>query len=185
MPPPTVKPVLIDDAEPAKQAVLVVQLNENPPSVPRKRHTGDSIAGISAAIRDSSVGEAAARKQQQIVGRQEAETAADGAIPIDVLLFRYGLREQDWRRCRTDVLLPVPLRLDPLKSVSMPTSQARSTCQLYPASKPPVTPLTVREPVIVLDKGLRVIAASRSFYSAFEVSPEAFPIAYKLLRALF
>jgi len=31
---------------------------------------------------------------------------------------------------------------------------------------------TVREPVIVLDKGLRVIAASRSFYSAFEVSPE-------------
>src|ERR1700740_1530368 len=31
---------------------------------------------------------------------------------------------------------------------------------------------TVREPVIVLDKGLRVIAASRSFYTAFEVSPE-------------
>jgi PAS domain-containing protein len=31
---------------------------------------------------------------------------------------------------------------------------------------------TVREPVIVLDKGLRVIAANRSFYSAFEVSPE-------------
>ena len=31
---------------------------------------------------------------------------------------------------------------------------------------------TVREPVIVLDKGLRVIAASRSFYSAFGVSPE-------------
>jgi two-component sensor histidine kinase len=31
---------------------------------------------------------------------------------------------------------------------------------------------TVREPVIVLDKGLRVIAASRSFYMAFEVSPE-------------
>jgi two-component sensor histidine kinase len=31
---------------------------------------------------------------------------------------------------------------------------------------------TVREPVVVLDKGLRVIAASRSFYSAFEVSPE-------------
>ncbi len=31
---------------------------------------------------------------------------------------------------------------------------------------------TVREPVIVLDKGLRVIAASRSFYSKFEVSPE-------------
>jgi len=31
---------------------------------------------------------------------------------------------------------------------------------------------TVREPVIVLDNGLRVIAASRSFYSAFEVSPE-------------
>ena len=31
---------------------------------------------------------------------------------------------------------------------------------------------TVREPVIVLDKGLRVIAASRSFYSAFAVSPE-------------
>jgi len=31
---------------------------------------------------------------------------------------------------------------------------------------------TVREPVIVLDKVLRVIAASRSFYSAFEVSPE-------------
>ena len=31
---------------------------------------------------------------------------------------------------------------------------------------------TVREPIIVLDKDLRVIAASRSFYSAFEVSPE-------------
>jgi len=31
---------------------------------------------------------------------------------------------------------------------------------------------TVREPVIVLDKGLRVIAASRSFYSAFKVNPE-------------
>src|SRR5579872_5720758 len=31
---------------------------------------------------------------------------------------------------------------------------------------------TVREPVIVLDKALRVIAASRSFYTAFEVSPE-------------
>ena len=31
---------------------------------------------------------------------------------------------------------------------------------------------TVREPVIVLDKGLRVIAASRAFYSKFEVSPE-------------
>jgi PAS domain-containing protein len=31
---------------------------------------------------------------------------------------------------------------------------------------------TVREPVIVLDKELRVIAAIRSFYSAFEVSPE-------------
>jgi two-component sensor histidine kinase len=31
---------------------------------------------------------------------------------------------------------------------------------------------TVREPVIVLDKELRVIAASRSFYSAFNVKPE-------------
>ena len=31
---------------------------------------------------------------------------------------------------------------------------------------------TVREPVIVLDKRLRVVAASRSFYSAFEVSPK-------------
>jgi two-component sensor histidine kinase len=31
---------------------------------------------------------------------------------------------------------------------------------------------TVREPVMVLDKGLRVIAASRSFYSAFKASPE-------------
>ena len=31
---------------------------------------------------------------------------------------------------------------------------------------------TVREPVIVLDKALRVIAASRSFYAAFEVRPE-------------
>jgi len=31
---------------------------------------------------------------------------------------------------------------------------------------------TVREPVVVLDEGLRVIAASRSFYSAFKVSPE-------------
>ena len=31
---------------------------------------------------------------------------------------------------------------------------------------------TVREPVVVLDKGLRVIAASRSFYAAFKVSPE-------------
>ena len=31
---------------------------------------------------------------------------------------------------------------------------------------------TVREPVLVLDKNLRVIAASRSFYSAFKVNPE-------------
>ena len=31
---------------------------------------------------------------------------------------------------------------------------------------------TVREPVLVLDKGLRVIAASRSFYSSFQVRPE-------------
>jgi two-component sensor histidine kinase len=31
---------------------------------------------------------------------------------------------------------------------------------------------TVREPVLVLDEKLRVIAASRSFYSAFKVSPE-------------
>jgi len=31
---------------------------------------------------------------------------------------------------------------------------------------------TVREPVLVLDKELRVIAASRSFYSAFKVTPE-------------
>jgi two-component sensor histidine kinase len=31
---------------------------------------------------------------------------------------------------------------------------------------------TVREPVLVLDKGLRVVAASRSFYSHFKVSPE-------------
>lgn len=31
---------------------------------------------------------------------------------------------------------------------------------------------TVREPVVVLDKGLRVIAASRSFYTLFKVSPE-------------
>ncbi len=31
---------------------------------------------------------------------------------------------------------------------------------------------TVRDPIIVLDTGLRVIAASRSFYSAFAVSPE-------------
>ena len=31
---------------------------------------------------------------------------------------------------------------------------------------------TVREPVVVLDKGLRVIAASRSFYSRFKVVPE-------------
>jgi chemotaxis protein methyltransferase CheR len=31
---------------------------------------------------------------------------------------------------------------------------------------------TVREPVLVLDKELRVIAASRSFYSGFKVSPE-------------
>ena len=30
---------------------------------------------------------------------------------------------------------------------------------------------TVREPVLVLDKDLRVIAASRSFYSVFKVSP--------------
>lgn len=41
---------------------------------------------------------------------------------------------------------------------------------------------TVREPVIVLDKELRVIAASRSFYSAFKVSPEA--TQGKLLYAL-
>jgi two-component sensor histidine kinase len=31
---------------------------------------------------------------------------------------------------------------------------------------------TVREPVVVLNEGLRVIAASRSFYAAFKVSPE-------------
>jgi two-component sensor histidine kinase len=31
---------------------------------------------------------------------------------------------------------------------------------------------TVREPVLVLDKDLRVVAASRSFYLAFKVSPE-------------
>ena len=31
---------------------------------------------------------------------------------------------------------------------------------------------TVREPVLVLDKELRVIAASRSFYAAFKVSPD-------------
>ena len=31
---------------------------------------------------------------------------------------------------------------------------------------------TVREPLLVLDKGLRVVAASRSFYSAFKVSPQ-------------
>jgi PAS domain-containing protein len=31
---------------------------------------------------------------------------------------------------------------------------------------------TVREPVLVFDKDLRVIAASRSFYSVFRVSPE-------------
>ena len=31
---------------------------------------------------------------------------------------------------------------------------------------------TVREPVVVLDQDLRVIAASRSFYSSFEVRPE-------------
>ncbi|HUD86934.1 MAG TPA: histidine kinase dimerization/phosphoacceptor domain -containing protein [Xanthobacteraceae bacterium] len=31
---------------------------------------------------------------------------------------------------------------------------------------------TVREPIVVLDEGLRVVAASRSFYSAFKVSPE-------------
>jgi chemotaxis protein methyltransferase CheR len=31
---------------------------------------------------------------------------------------------------------------------------------------------TVREPVLVLDKDLRVIAASRSFYSAFRVDPQ-------------
>jgi two-component sensor histidine kinase len=32
---------------------------------------------------------------------------------------------------------------------------------------------TVREPVLVLDKELRVIAASRSFYSVFKASPES------------
>ena len=31
---------------------------------------------------------------------------------------------------------------------------------------------TVREPILVLDAGLRVIAASRSFYAAFKVNPE-------------
>ncbi|HLX84955.1 MAG TPA: hypothetical protein VKR59_13720 [Terriglobales bacterium] len=31
---------------------------------------------------------------------------------------------------------------------------------------------TVREPVLVLDKELRVITASRSFYSGFKVSPK-------------
>lgn len=32
---------------------------------------------------------------------------------------------------------------------------------------------TVREPILVLDKDLRVIAASRSFYSSFKVTPDA------------
>ena len=41
---------------------------------------------------------------------------------------------------------------------------------------------TVREPVLVLDQDLRVIAASRSFYSSFEVKPEETP--GKLLYAL-
>lgn len=41
---------------------------------------------------------------------------------------------------------------------------------------------TVREPVLVLDKELRVIAASRSFYSAFKVTPE--DTQTKLLYAL-
>ena len=31
---------------------------------------------------------------------------------------------------------------------------------------------TVREPVLVFDKDLRVIAASRSFYAVFKVSPQ-------------
>jgi chemotaxis protein methyltransferase CheR len=31
---------------------------------------------------------------------------------------------------------------------------------------------TVREPLLVLDRALQVIAASRSFYSAFKVCPE-------------
>jgi nitrogen-specific signal transduction histidine kinase len=31
---------------------------------------------------------------------------------------------------------------------------------------------TVREPLLVLDKGLRVVAASRAFYSTFNVQPE-------------
>jgi PAS domain-containing protein len=31
---------------------------------------------------------------------------------------------------------------------------------------------TVREPVLVLDKDLRVIAASRSFYATFEVTTQ-------------
>ena len=31
---------------------------------------------------------------------------------------------------------------------------------------------TVHEPVLVFDKDLRVIAASRSFYSVFKVSPQ-------------
>jgi hypothetical protein len=30
---------------------------------------------------------------------------------------------------------------------------------------------TVREPLLVLDKDLRVLAASRSFYSTFQVAP--------------
>ena len=41
---------------------------------------------------------------------------------------------------------------------------------------------TVREPVLVLDKELRVIAASRSFYSIFKVSPQE--TQYKLLYEL-
>jgi PAS domain-containing protein len=31
---------------------------------------------------------------------------------------------------------------------------------------------TIREPIVVLDEGSRVIAASRSFYSTFNVTPE-------------
>src|SRR5580693_6318562 len=41
---------------------------------------------------------------------------------------------------------------------------------------------TVREPVLIFDKDLRVIAASRSFYSAFNASP--LDTQGKLLREL-
>lgn len=47
---------------------------------------------------------------------------------------------------------------------------AKNTAQSYEFAESVIN--TVREPLIVLDHDLRVVAASRSFYQFFKVRPE-------------